>query len=142
MAGQKYSAHGLTITVDSVTITGLVNVTIGGGGTGEAETTDSDSGGVREFVRGLSDSGQLSLEMRHIPGDSGQANLRTLKSAGTTVEVEITLPTSATTDSAVGTLTFDGFVQNFDYDLPTAEDQAAMVTANIRISGDITEAVA
>lgn len=142
MAGQKYSAHGLTILVDSVQVTGLVNVTIGGGTTGEAETTDSDSGGVREFVRGLSDSGQLGLEMRHIPGDTGQANLRTLKAAGTTVECEVTLPSGATDDSTVGTLTFDGFVQNFDWDLPTAEDQAAMVSANIRISGDVTEAVA
>lgn len=142
MAGQKYSAHGLTVSVDSVQVTGLVNVTVGGGSTGEAETTDSDSGGVREFVRGLSDSGQLSLEMRHIPGDSGQANLRTLKASGATVEIEITLPDSATDSSDVGTLTFDGFVQNFDYDLPTAEDQAAMATSNIRISGDVTEAVA
>jgi hypothetical protein len=142
MAGQKYSAHGASVMVDSVDVEGLVNIEVGGGSTGEAETTDSDSGGVREFVAGLSDSGQLTLELRHIPGATGQANLRTLKTSREVVEVVVTLPPSATTDSLEGTLTFDAYVQTFDYSLPTAEDAAAAATCTLRISGAVVEAVA
>jgi hypothetical protein len=142
MAGQKYSAHGTTVTVDSVTVPGIISISIGGGSVGEAETTDSDSSGVREFVAGLADSGQLSLEIRHIPGHAGQANLRTLKASRAVVECVVTLPDAATDDTLVGTLTFDAYVQTFDYELPTAEDQAASATCTLRISGAVAEAVA
>lgn len=141
MAGIKYSAHGTVVTVDSVQVTGLTSISIGGGSVGEAETTDSDSGGVREFVAGLSDSGQLTLELRHIPGDAGQANLRTLKTSRVVVEVVVTLPATATDATEDATLTFDAYVQTFDYELPTAEDQAASATCTLRISGAVSEAV-
>lgn len=141
MAGQRFSAHGATITVDSVNVEGLVSITLPDETVGEAEITASDSGGSREFLAGLSDNGELGLEMRYIPGATGQANLRTLKAARTTVEIVITLPDSATDDSAVGTLTFDGYVNGIGGSLPVAEDEAAMMTASIRVSGDITEAV-
>lgn len=142
MAGQKYSPHGAGVTVDSVDVEGLTNISVGDGGVGEAETTDSDSGGVREFVAGLSDPGELTLEMRHIPGATGQTNLRTLKSSRTVVEIVVTLPASATDDSTVGTITFDGYVRTFEYELPTAEDAAGMVTCVIRKTGATVEAVA
>lgn len=142
MAGQKYSPHGTTVTVDSVTVEGIVNISVSGGDIGEAETTDTDSGGVREYVAGLSDSGEMTLELRHIPGATGQTNLQSLKTARTTVEIVVTLPDAATDDSQVGTLTFDGYVRTFDWELPTAEDEAGSVTCVIRATGAVTEAVA
>lgn len=142
MPGQKYSPHGTTVTVDSVTVEGIVNISLAGGDVGEAEITDTDSGGVREFLAGLSDSGEMTLELRHIPGATGQANLQTLKAARTTVEIVVTLPASATDDSTVGTLTFDGYVRTFDWELPTAEDEAGSITSVIRATGAVTEAVA
>lgn len=141
MAGQKFSAHGTTITVDSIGVEGLTAITLPDETVGEAEITDSSSAGEREFIAGLSDNGELGLEMRYIPGAAGQANLRALKVARTTIEVVITLPGSATDDSAVGTITFDGYVNGIGGSLPTAEDEAAMMTASIRVSGAITEAV-
>lgn len=142
MAGIRYSAHGTTVTVNSVAVEGITSIAIGGGSAGEAETTDSDSGGIREYVRGLQDRGQLTLEMRHYPAEAGQANLRTLQAAGTTVPVVVTLPASATDDATTATLSFNAFVQTFDYNLPTAEDAAATVTAVLRVSGNIVEAAA
>lgn len=142
MPGQKYSPHGTTVTVDSVAVEGLTNIGVGDGGVGEAETTDTNSGGVREFVAGLSDPGELTLEMRHIPGATGQANLRTLKASRAVVEVVVTLPASATDDSTVATITFDAYVRTFEYDLPTAEDQAGMATCVLRKTGSTVEAVA
>lgn len=142
MAGQKYSPHGTTVTVDSVAVEGITNISLSGGTVGEAETTDTNSGRVREYVAGLSDSGEMTLELRHVPGAAGQTNLQTLKAAGTVVEIVITLPDSATDDTEVGTLTFDGYVSGFDWALPTAEDAAASATATIRVTGPITEAVA
>ena len=141
MPGIKYSPHGTTVSVDSVDVDGLTNISIGDGGVGEAETTDSDSQGVREFVAGLSDSGELTLEMRHIPGSTGQANLRTLKASRTVVEVVVTLPDSATDNSDVGTITFDAYVRTFTYELPTAEDAAGSCTSTLRVTGAKTEAV-
>jgi hypothetical protein len=142
MAGIKYSPHGATVSVDSVDIEGITNISVGGGDVGEAETTDSDSAGVREYVAGLSDSGEVTIEMRHVPGATGQANLRTLKASRAIVECEIALPPSATDDSEVGTLTFDCYVRGFDWEFPTAEDAAGSATCVLRVTGAITEAVA
>lgn len=141
MAGQKFSAHGTEVTVDSVKVEGLVAITLPDETVGEAEVTDSDSGGSREFIAGLSDNGELQLEMRYIPGAAGQANLRALKASRENVEIVITLPDAATDDSEVGTITFDGYVNGIGGSLPVAEDEAATMTASIRVSGEITEAV-
>jgi len=130
------------VTADSVQVEGLVSIGLPDETVGEAETTDSDSGGVREFVAGLADSGELQLEMRHIPGATGQDNLRTLKASRAVVEFIITLPASATDDSTVGTVTFDGYVNGLGGELPVAEDAAAMFTASVRVSGALTHAVA
>jgi len=142
MAGQKYSPHGTGVSVDSVDIEGITNISVGGGDVGEAETTDSDSNRVREYVAGLADSGEVTIEMRHVPGAIGQANLRTLKASGAIVEAVITLPPAATDDSEIATLTFDCYVRSFDWELPTAEDAAGSATVVLRVTGAITEAVA
>jgi hypothetical protein len=139
MAGIKYNAHGATVEVDGDAVEGIVSIEIGGGQTGEAEITDSTSSGVREYVAGLSDSGQLTLEMRHVPGAPGQENLRTLRASRDVVEVVVTLPASASDSAETFTLTFDAYVQSFDYSLPTAEDAAAMATCSLRVTGDVAE---
>ena len=141
MPGQKFSPHGTTVAVNSVDVEGIVNIELTGGDVGEAETTDSASAGVREYVAGLSDSGELTLELRYIPGATGQLNLQTLKASRAIVEVVITLPDAATDDSDVATLTFDAYVRTFDWSLPTAEDEAGMATAVLRVTGGISEAV-
>jgi hypothetical protein len=142
MAGQKFFAHGMTITVDSVAVEGLESIELDDGEVDEVETTDSNSQRVREYVAGLGDSGELTMQLRYIPGATGQANLRTLKAAGTTVEAVITLPDSATDDSLVGTLTFDCWVRRFARSLPAVENTAAMATCVLRLTGSVAEAVA
>lgn len=142
MAGIRYNAHGTVVTVDAIAVEGITNITIGGGQAGESETTDSDDGGIRTFVRGLQDRGTMTLEMRHYPAEAGQANLRTLQASGAEVPIVVTLPASATDDITTATLSFNAFVQTFDYNLSTAEDEAATVTSQLRVTGNITEAAA
>jgi hypothetical protein len=141
VAGIKFFAHGTVVSVNSVDVEGIVNISLPGGDVDEVETTDSDSNRVREYVAGLSDSGVMTMEMRYIPGATGQGNLQTLKAAGTTVENVNTLPASSTSDSDVATLTFDGYVRTFDRELPTVEGAAASATSEIRVTGAIAEAV-
>lgn len=143
MAGRRFMAHGTVVTVNSVTVSGLVSITLPDQSRGEAEITDGDSGFDREFVAGLRDNGTLSLEMRYIPGDAGQDVLRNLFDEDfPEASVVITLPPHATDDSSVATISFDGYVSALGGDLPLADDEAASFTAEIRVSGAITVAVA
>lgn len=142
MAGIPYNPHGTVVTVDSVQVEGVRDIQIGGGQTGEADTTDSDSGGSRSFVRGLGDNGQMTLDLVHYPAEAGQANLRTLKASGTVVAVVVTLPALATDDATTATITFNAFVQDFTWSLPTAEDEIGSAVATLRVVSDPVEAAA
>jgi len=138
----KYLAHGTTVTIASIPIGGLVSISLPSSTRGEAEVTDSDSGYWREFIAGMRDPGEMSLTMRHDPDDPGQAALESNFEApggSEIVEFVITLPDVATAGSGGRTYTFDGYVmQRVGGDLALADDEAAEVTAQIRLAGAVT----
>lgn len=139
MAGLRFMAHGTTIEVDSVQLSGVVSISLPSRSRGEAEITDGDSNFAREFVAGLVDGGTVDLELRFIPGDAGQQVLiENMGLASAVVEVVVTLPSQATDDSAVGTIIFDAFVNGDGGNLPLADDEAASYTASLRVSGTPT----
>lgn len=140
MTGQKFMPHGTQLTVNSVTVGGLTSLSLPKRSRGEAETTDTDSAWVREWVAGLVDNGELGAQWRVIPGDAGQDEVRdNMGVADAVVEVVVTFPAQATTDSEVVTVTFDAFAKNLDEgELDLVGDVAAGGGAAFRVSGAIS----
>jgi hypothetical protein len=137
-----YLPHGTTVSCNSVDIGGITSISIPDRTRGEAETTDTDSGGDREYIVGLREAGTVDISFRHDPDDSGQQELDTQYDAAAgsaIIEFVITLPDAATSASGSQTYTFDGFVQTAPSgDLNTADDEAAELSATIRVSGAVT----
>lgn len=142
MPGRKFWAHGTTVTFDSVPIEGLDAIGLPDEETGEVDLTDTDSDGAEELVPGLRRNGTLTLEGKKIPGATGQASLRAAREAGLVGEVVITLPPGATDDSTIATITFDAFVTGIGGGLPLVDEEPATVSFALKVTGDITEAVA
>lgn len=144
MAGQKHLPHGTDLTFASNDVKGLVTVSIPESNRGEAETTDHDSGFDREWLPGLRDNGTVTATMRRIAGDPGQDALLTNAQADrVTEEAVITLPAAATDDSTQTTFTFDCFVTSIDGDdYDATADEAGMRSAELRVTGGVTEATA
>ena len=147
MAGQKFVPHGVTLSFSSADVGGLANVSFPERTRGEAEVTDNDSGGNREFLPALRDGGQVTIECYKIPGDAGQAAMLANYESDLGVlgaeEAVITLPSQANDDSLVTTLTFDAFVADAGSgDMDQTADEAQIVTFVLRVTGAVTEATA
>lgn len=140
----KYLPHGTTVSIGGQEIGGLMAVSIPEQTRGEAETTDTNSGGDREYIPALRDAGQLELTFRHDPDDTGQQQLRTNHQAdpsAAVVEFIVTLPSSATTASGSHTYTFDGFVVSApNGELDLVGDDSAQQKSTVRVTSNITEA--
>jgi len=138
----KYLPHGTQFTFNSIAIGGLMTVGFPTATKEEAETTDTDSGGQREFIPGLRDFGTVQLTCRHDPDDTGQAALDANFLATKDVqECVITLPDEASAASGSQiTYTFDGFViEGPTGDLPLADSESAQVQYTIRVTGAVTK---
>lgn len=143
MAGQKFIAHGASVTFASSDIGGLVSFGAPERTKGEAESTDNDSGGDREYIPGLREGGSVTFEYRFIDGDAGQDALETNYDADNAKEeCVITLPSSATDGSTVVTWTFDCFVTALSVELPQTEDETVTGTATVKVDGGVTKATA
>jgi len=143
----KYLPHGAQFTFDSIAVGGLVSIGFPDATKEEAETTDTDSGGQREFIPGLRDFGTVELTCRHDPEDAGQSALEANFLASADVkECVITLPIEASAGSggipstSQYTYTFDGFVlAGPTGDLGLADSEAAQVTFTIRVTGAVAK---
>lgn len=142
MAGQIFVPNGTTLTFDSQDVGGLVTIALPSETRGDVETTTNDSNFQRTYIPGLRDGGTISITCRLIPGDAGQAALRTNFGSNEVVSGIITLPDAATTDSTVTTYTFDCYVNALGGDLPQDADDTAMLTATLKVAGAVTEATA
>ena len=137
----KYLPHGTQFSINAIPVGGLVTVSLPDRSKGEAEATDTDSGGDREFIPGLRDPGSIELTFKHVADDPGQMELESnydIIGNEAIVECIITLPEEATTASGRRTYTFDGFVStppNGELALP--DDETAELSATIRVTGPV-----
>ena len=124
-------------------IGGLISVSIPDRTRGEAETTDTASGGSRAYFAGLREGGSVTLSFRHNPDNLGQKELESnFNLAGGSTAVKqcvITLPDPATSSAGSRTYTFDAFVTT----PPTGEldlvgDEAAVQSATLKVAGAVT----
>lgn len=139
----KFLPHGSTFSFNAVNIGGLVAIAFPDATKEEAESTDTDSGGAREFIPGLRDHGSLDITVRYDPEDAGQIALEDNFDAAGAVAQQciITLPAGATAGATTVTFTFNGFViASRQGDLNLAESETAQVTFTIRVTGDVTKA--
>lgn len=130
---------GLTITAGSgtatpVTFTQVINLkTFSGfdGSASELDTTNLDST-AKEFILGLVDNGQFTIEIDADKDDASHQALQAKRGAGTRSSFKLVLPGTG----ANRTYTFDGFVKKFS--LAGGVDQIVKSPCDIRISGPVT----
>ena len=87
--------------------------------------------GYREFIGGLRDSGEVSLEMNWIAGSTTDTTLLTDFDSDDPVNYRITFNDADTT-----TATFAGFVTGYTPNSPMEDKQSASVT--IKVTGKVT----
>lgn len=135
----KYVPHGTTVTIGGDDIGGVIAIPTPAREKGEAEMTDNDSGGDREWSPGLRDNGSLDIEFRTDPEDTGQVALKDNFEADSSEEIVITAPSDSASTSPV-TWTFDAFVQNFQWvtDGDQTADDSATGSATLRVDGSVT----
>lgn len=103
-----------------------------GGQTAEIDVTDLNST-AKEFVLGLQDEGDITLDMNYIPSNAQHAALRTLRGNGNENNFRITF-----TDSPNTTWTFGARVKGFT--INNSVDSVTGLSVTLRVTGAITEA--
>jgi predicted secreted protein len=97
-------------------------------------TTHSSTGGVREFINGLADGGEVSFDVNFVPGAATHNNttgMLSLWASGRRANFKIIFPTSPAV-----TWSFNGVLTAFEMSAPTDEVLGASVT--IKVAGSPT----
>jgi len=126
----KIKSFGVSVTVATVAIGGLTDVSPGGGDVTFVDTTTHDTaGGWKTYVGGLKDGGTLELTGKYDIADAGQEDLRT--GLGTSVAVVVTFSDTSTAE-------FTGIIGAYNVSNPL--DDATEFTCSIKVTGAITYA--
>lgn len=94
-------------------------------------THTASTEGWREYIPGLKDAGEVSVEMNYIPGGSGDTYMRGTFDAETLTQFRISEPNSPAT-----TITFNAIVTAYETERPV--DDKMVATATLKISGKVT----
>ena len=140
MSSSALTSQGMTIGLDAdgsspftyVTIAEVKSIDGPGGQTAEIDVTDLSST-AKEFVLGLQDEGDITLDMNYIPSNAQHVQLRTLRGSGDSGNFQI-----AFTDSPVTTWTFLAKVKSFS--ISNAVDNVTGLSVTLRVTGSIAEA--
>lgn len=99
------------------------------------EVTHRDSGGVKEYVGGLLDNGEVTFDIIYDPDDTthddGANGLQGLQIAKTVKQMRLTLP-----DATPTTFTFNALVTKFEPKAPLNDAFTADVT--LKVTGGLT----
>lgn len=130
----ELAAYGVLFKRGAVTVGQVSNITGPGLSLDTIEVTAHDSpSAFREFVAGLGDAGEVTVEMFFDPDNTGQASLRTDLTSRTSTSYSVTFP-----DPTPQVWTFTGFVTAFEPSAPV--DGALTVSSTIKITGVVTVA--
>jgi len=125
-------AFGTTLGIGAVLIAEVKRI---GGPSQRADTIDVSShdspNQFREFIAGLKDGGEISIEGSFIVGSAGQVALNTNLQDGSIDTYVLTFPAAMAT-----TWTFDALVTALNTDAP--HDAAATFTATLKVTGKPT----
>ena len=139
MSSSALSSQGMTIGIGDAAspevftdITEVKGIDGPGGQANEIDVTDLSST-AKEFVLGLQDEGDITLDINYLPADTQHALLRARRASGAIGNFQI-----AFTDSPVTTWTFAALVKGFS--ISNAVDGITGASVVLRVSGTITEA--
>ena len=125
-AGQTFDING------NFLLARLTDVSYSGSKADTADTTDTSVGqaGVKTFIGGLQEAGDVTVKGIWYPGDLSQEYVRT--QFGTSSTFLHNLPNN------LGTLSFSGIIVAYDHSAPM--EKAGEYTLKVKISGSITYA--
>jgi len=95
---------------------------------------------AKEFIAGLADNGELSMNVNAVPNDAQHRQLREDIIAGTKRNYQIDFNDKTGAEVTSTTYTFEAFVK--DFPLGATADDKLTGTVTLRISGDIIDAPA
>lgn len=101
----------------------------------EVDATHLQSPGRRrEFIAGLIDAGEVTVNLNYLPGSATDLLLTAAKEAGTTRSVRFVIPSEAGDGSADWNITTSGFVKRYAPDTMSPGEKITAV-AVLRITG-------
>lgn len=125
---EAIAAFGTVLAKGGVSIAELTSI---GGPTLSADTLDATShdsaDGYREFLQGLRDGGEISIEGNFIPDNAGQDALYDDFNDGSVDEYTITFPDS------IAVWTFDAIVTAFETNAPF--DEKLSFSSTLKVTG-------
>lgn len=98
------------------------------------DVTNFDSDGSREYIGGLSDGQEITVECNYLPANSQQNNLKSDVNNKTNRNLEIEITDGTTTK------TFSFAVTPLSWVLNPSVDDKNTISFTLKITGDITEA--
>lgn len=137
MTTQAFIGHGAEIAVGSgspVQYAAIGEVTSISGPSLARDAIDAthmaSPGGWREFIPGLKDGGEITIEFNFVPGSQSYADLQAAFNSSDAVPFRLTFP-----DGSPGTTwTFDGIVTGLESDMPV--DDKATGTMTVKLTGE------
>ncbi len=88
---------------------------------------------TREYIAGLIDPGEITIEMNYIAGSASDLLLRAAQAAGAVREAKISLPT----DDGTWDFEFPAIVKGYEVTAPVDDRMTATIT--LRVAGAVTE---
>lgn len=99
----------------------------------EIETTHMESD-RKEFIAGMTDSGEVSVEVHWLPGSPMDIALKACQASGETVQIEFSVPAPTALEPAARLVeVYAGFVKAYNRTAPVNDKMMAEVT--FRLSG-------
>lgn len=98
------------------------------------DVTNFDSGGSREYIGGLADGQEMTVDCNYVPLDTGQDNLVGYVNAKTNVAFKLVVTDGTTTD----TYTMD--VTPISWVIGPSQENQNTISFTLKISGAITKA--
>lgn len=113
----------------------VFNVTLPNEQIAEVEVTHYESPGrTREFIPGLNDAGEITVEMNFVPGSPTDALIVAAKADGEVRQFRIVTPD----DDDNQMYTFPVFVRGYERGIPVDDRMTATVT--LRVAGAVVQA--
>jgi hypothetical protein len=141
-------AHGITIGVSTTssnfdTLGELTDISPPSVSKDVIETTNHGSSGVKSYIGGLVDFGEVSITVNYNPDDTEHTLMRNLAKAPNSTQVDSTNNDVyyfqiTYTDATPTTETFQGIVTSFEQEAPI--DGQLSATFTVKITGSVTYA--
>ncbi len=119
-----------------VTVAEQVSLSGPGLSSDDVEVTNHDStGGSKEYIPALMDTGEVSFDGNFIPGNASQMQLLTDQKSRTVADWRIVLPDAAVVTDRTK-WTFPGYIKTLDFDYPTQE--VMKISGTMKLAGEAT----